>query len=258
MPTTAYKNIAYQITDTGKNRRVYQIEITSPVDGSVLDKRYISAYGTGIDPVSILLLLPEDIYAGYAGNNISVRAADIVPESGVSRWSEWTQPAILPDITITPPEVGSQDTDMNAYFREDAHPEDTTTVTVQAEKLYWTYDQETDAKTGGYYLNIGTTSEPVKIWTDKSGNWYYKIGNGAEEYLNLGESVRLISLASQVNVKGLPYELLTDINLTAAASENGVDFSVTVPLPEVSFIIDHEEAEAAFDSSVTILPIAAD
>nr|WP_288884484.1 type II secretion system protein [uncultured Blautia sp.] len=255
---SAYKNIAYQITDTGKNRRVYQIEITSPVDGSVLDKRYISAYGTGIDPVSILLLLPEDIYAGYAGNNISVRAADIVPESGVSRWSEWTQPAILPDITITPPEVGSQDTDMNAYFREDAHPEDTTTVTVQAEKLYWTYDQETDAKTGGYYLNIGTTSEPVKIWTDKSGNWYYKIGDGAEEYLNLGESVRLISLASQVNVSGLPYELLTDINLTASASENGVDFSVTVPLPEVSFMIGHEEAEAAFDSSVTILPIAAD
>ena len=70
--------------------------------------------------------------------------------------------------------------------------------------------------------------------------------------------MRLISLASQVNVSGLPYELLTDINLTAAASENGVDFSVTVPLPEVSFIIDHEEAEAAFDSSVTILPIAAD
>lgn len=252
---SSYRDIAYQITGTGKNRRVYQIEITNPEDGSVLDKRYISAYGAGIDPVSILLPLREDIYAQYAGKYISVRAAEIISEEGLSRWSEWTQPAILPDITIPRPEVEQQDSSMNAYIMESSGSEDSTMVSIQATKLCWTYDQQTDAKLEGYEIEIGTGPAPIKIWRDTGGSWCYETGDGGQEYISEGEPARLITLVSQVTINESSYELSADINLTATATENGMEFTVTTPFPNVLFTFNNEQIEAVFDSSVSILPI---
>lgn len=252
---SSYNDIVYQIMDTGKNRRVYQIEITNPDDGSVLDKRCISAYGAGINPVSILLPLREDIYAQHAGKYISVRAADIVSEEGLSRWSKWTPPAILPDLSIQLPEVEQQDSSMNAYLMEGSGSEDSTMVSIQATKLCWTYDQETDAKTEGYEIKIGTGSPSIKIWRDTSGYWCYQTGDEGQKYISQGEPTRLITLISQVTINELSYELSTDINLTAAETENGMEFTVTTPYPSVLFTFNNEQIEAVFDSSVSILPI---
>ena len=128
-------------------------------------------------------------------------------------------------------------------------------VSIQATKLCWTYDQQTDAKLEGYEIEIGTGPAPIKIWRDTGGSWCYETGDGGQEYISEGEPARLITLVSQVTINESSYELSADINLTATATENGMEFTVTTPFPNVLFTFNNEQIEAVFDSSVSILPI---
>lgn len=249
---SSYKDAAYQIIDQAENRRVYQVEITNRVDGAVLDKRYISAYGTGINPVNILLLLEEQIYAQYAGAYISVRAADIIPEGGLSRWSAWTQPAILPDLTILPPEIERQDSSVMLSQRDSMNPENVTELNIQAERLSWMYRKGTDIRTEGYLISIGTGKIPVKIWKDDNENWFYQTGDEEQNIISQGEPVKLTTVMSSVTVNGLSYELSADINLTLTVTDDEAEFAVIVPLLEVSLDINDVETNVVFDAAVTI------
>lgn len=251
-----YKDIAYQLRDTSKNWRVYQVEITEPQNSNILDRRYISAYGNGIGQIDIILLLKEQDYGEYAGKYISVRAADIITKGGVSKWSEWTDPVSLPELTIPAPDVEQENSVLSAWLSTEDKPDDKSSVDIQGVEYNWKYRMINDSKINGYQILIGENEAVIKVWKDDNGDWFYRTGDSVQSKLDYDSNVVLCNFASKTANEEQTYMLNANAELLLSTHGDGLRFSVLVPSPSVSCSANEKQLDFTFDSVVTVLPIA--
>lgn len=252
---SVWKDTAYKLTEkTADGYSIYQVKILDSDQERVLDLRNLSAY-YDISSETNILALKDAVYAQYAGKWISFREARVTEANGgnISRWSDWTVPIVLPKLIVESPEV-TETTAQAEYILHRTQGDDVPKQ-FDARQYSWLCERGIHDKIEGYQIQIGQGEDSfyAEIKRDEDNIWYYT--SPAGEQIAVTDTLTLLQTESTVQEGAETYTLSAEVILNLTQTENGWQFTVTVPVQEISVKEENNRLSFTFDCNMILEPI---
>lgn len=252
---SVWKDTAYKLTEkTADGYSIYQVKILDSDQERVLDLRNLSAY-YDISSETNILALKDAVYAQYAGKWISFREARVTEANGgnISRWSDWTVPIVLPKLIVESPEV-TETTAQAEYILHRTQGDDVPKQ-FDARQYSWLCERGIHDKIEGYQIQIGQGEDSfyAEIKRDEDNIWYYT--SPAGEQIAVTDTLTLLQTESTVQEGAETYTLSAEVILNLTQTENGWQFTVTVPVQEISVKEENNRLSFTFDCNMILDPI---
>ena len=252
---SVWKDTAYKLTEkTADGYSIYQVKILDSDQERVLDLRNLSAY-YDISSETNILALKDAVYAQYAGKWISFREARVTEANGgnISRWSDWTVPIVLPKLIVESPEV-TETTAQAEYILHRTQGDDVPKQ-FDARQYSWLCERGIHDKIEGYQIQIGQGEDSfyAEIKRDEDNIWYYTSPTG--EQIAVTDTLTLLQTESTVQEGAETYTLSAEVILNLTQTENGWQFTVTVPVQEISVKEENNRLSFTFECNMILEPI---
>lgn len=249
--------IAYELyNDNNDNWMVYEVVISE--GNTVLKQDYISTYGIGTPGASVATtaLLSDEDFAAYQGKQISIRAAAIIGaeqnglmvRGGLSQWSSVMDMGLLPQLTLSVPDVQIKDTTLNAT-RTQSDITGSTSVNVPAVIYEW----EKDLKAGAYEVIINGESFIVDCGQDltEGSRKIVDLTSVIEQPVTQNEITDTYSVTETESTQNLESQTSQETTTTEASPETKASESQT---DSVQSGESHPEETSAADTAASLSP----
>ena len=124
-----------------------------------------------------------------------------------------------------------------------------------ARQYSWLCERGIHDKIEGYQIQIGQGEDSfyAEIKRDEDNIWYYT--SPAGEQIAVTDTLTLLQTESTVQEGAETYTLSAEVILNLTQTENGWQFTVTVPVQEISVKEENNRLSFTFDCNMILEPI---